>query len=254
MKATNFIKPLEYSITADGERWRQGDKIKGTLKIKNHSSDMIELAYLKLSLTVGNFKKIKAKDLKAWEPLSQVVLSDKLSISALEEKEFNWDFQLLEDCQITEKDKSIYLTYFTSEDLWPTGQLELVIDLKLIMLQFLEIFESFLRFKVAQTKFSKGVIEVKLNPPKSRELSHVESLVLRMKELNKELVVEYIFNVHAFEMVAGNMIAQKKVKQFIQNLNSKQYYTYGDSPNHEFIRTSIESVVAEVVPKIFQTK
>jgi hypothetical protein len=117
------------------------------------------------------------------------------------------------------------------------------------MLQFLEIIESFLRFKVVQRKFSKGMVEIKLNPPNSKELSHLESLVIRMKEVDKTLDLEYIFTTHAFEMVAGNMIAQKKTTKIDQTLTSKQYYIYGDSPNHDFIKTTISSVINKATPK-----
>jgi hypothetical protein len=243
MKSTIFSKPLEYSLITDGEKWRQGDKIKGVLKIKNHSPDNVELPFVKISLAVGNFKKIKAKDKKAWDPISCTSLGEKIVIGASEEKEFSWDFQIPEDCQITEKDKTVFLTFFSTDELWPIGQLVLVIDPKLAMMQFLEIFENFLRFKIGQRKFSKGMVEIKLTPPNSKELSHVESLVLRMKEVDKVIDLEYIFTSHAFEMVAGNMIAQKKTTQVDQQLTSKQLYIYGDSLNHDFIKASIGEVI-----------
>lgn len=249
MKGTIFLKPLEYNIIADGESWRQGDKIKGSLKIKNHCTDKIELPFLKISLVVGHFKKIKTKDKKAWEILSEIMLGEKFSMGSLEEKEFFWSFELPEDCQITDKDRSVYLTFKDQDEIWPTGQLELVVNPKIVIKQFLEILENFLRFKTVQTKFSKGMVEIKMNPPTSKELSHVESLVLRMKEVDKTLDLEYIFNLHVFEIVAGNMMAQKKIKQVDQKLTSKQYHLYGDSLNQDFIISSISSVIKEATPR-----
>lgn len=249
MKGTIFLKSLEYNIIADGERWHQGDKIKGVLKIRNHSADSIELPLLKISLAVGNFKKIKSKDKKAWESLAEISLAEKCFINASDEKEFPWSFQLPEDCQITDKSGSVYLTFTDQDEAWPAGQLEIVVDPKMVMLQFLEILQNFLRFKTVQTKFSKGMVEVKLNPPNSRELSHVESLVLRMREVDKTLDLEYVFNMHVFETVAGNVIAQKKVKQVDQKLSSKQYYSYGDFPNQDFIIKTINDVIKEATPR-----
>lgn len=254
MKGTIFVKPLEYNIFADGERWHQGDKIKGSIRIKNHSAEKIELPFLKVALAVGNFKKIKSKDKRAWEHLVGTSLGEKISIDALEEKEFSWNFELTEVSPITDKNGSVYLTFFCYDDTWPTGQLELIIDPKLVMLQFLEVLENFLKFKMVQTKFSKGMVEMKLNPPSSRELSHVESLVLRMKEVDKTLDLEYHFTMQVLETVAGTMVAQKKNKQVDQKLTSKEYYIYGDSPNHEFIKTAISTVIKEATPRIFQSK
>lgn len=251
MKGTIFVKPLEYNITADGEKWLQGDKVKGLLTIKNHSNETISLDILQVSLALGNYKKVKARDKKAWENLHSKILAEKFVISSQEEKDFTWDFILAEDCPITDKNGSIYLLLNDKVDSDPIVQLELRIQPKLVMLQFLEILQTFLRFKVVQTKFSKGMVEVKLNPPSSRELSHIESLVLRMKEVNKTLDLEYNFNMQVFETVAGNMIVQKKTKQIEQKLTSKQYYVYGDSPNHEFIKSSVEAVIKEATPRIF---
>ncbi|MDO9183283.1 MAG: hypothetical protein Q7U04_12795 [Bacteriovorax sp.] len=251
MKGTIFLKPLEYSIIANGERWRQGDKINGCLRIKNHGSDNIELNVLTFSLALGYFKKIKIKDKKAWEVLAEINLGEKIVIEALEEKEFVWDFVLPEDCQITEKDKSLFLVFKTNEELWATGQLELVIEPKLVINQLLEIFQNFLRFKILQTKFSKGMVEIKLNPPSSRELSHVESFILRVKEVDNILDLEYTFNMLVFETVAGNVMTQKKIKQVQQQLTSKQYYVYGNTLNQDFLIETFSAVIKEATPKFY---
>jgi sporulation-control protein spo0M len=253
MKGTIFVKPLEYNIIAEGEKWRQGDKIKGQISIKNHSAETINLDLVNVSLALGNYKKVKAKDKKAFGSIDKKVLAEKLSIEASGDKEFTWEFTLDEDCPITDKNGSIYLLFNNNnnDDSYPLGQLELGISPKIVMTQFLEILVTFLRFKIVQTKFSKGMVEVKLNPPSSRELSHVESLVLRMREVNKTLDLEYCFNMQVFETVAGNMIVQKKTKEFTQQLTSKQYYVYGDSPNHEFIKSSVEAIIKEATPRIF---
>lgn len=249
MKGIIFLKPLEYTIIANGERWRQGDVVSGLLKIKNYSTDSVELPLVIISLSVGNFKKIKVKDKKAWESLAEITLGEKITIGALEEKELSWHFQLPEDCSITDKSGSVYLIFFDHHGSAPAGQLELVIDPKLVITQFLEIFQNFLRFKVVQTKFSKGMVEIKLTPPSSKEMNHVESLILRMKEVSKTLELDYTFNLHAFEMIAGNLMAQKKIKQVNQKLTAKEYTIYGDSLDHEFIKNSISSVIKEATPK-----
>ncbi|MBC7538006.1 MAG: hypothetical protein H7281_04245 [Bacteriovorax sp.] len=254
MKGTIILKPLEYNIFADGEKWRQGDMIKGSLKIKNHSMDNIELPALKISLAVGNFKKIKSKDKKAWESLAEIAFGEKISVAPSEEKEFTWEFKLPEDCQITENDKSIFLTYKDHDDTWPTGLLELVVDPKIVIIQFLEILDNYLRFKVGTPKFSKGLVEIKCKPPTSKEMSHVDSLILRMKEVDKTLDIQYIFNLHVFEMVAGNIMAQKKITQVDQQLTSKQYYIYGNSLNHDFLISSISTVIKEATPRFFLPK
>lgn len=256
MKGTNFLKPLEYNIIAEGEKWRQGDVILGILKIKNHGAEIIELPILKITLALGNFKKVKTKIIDKtknfFETINESVLKEKIIIQPNEELEFAWEFKIPEDCPITDKSGSAFLTYQTStEEAAPTGQLELVVEPKIIINQFLEIFKNYLRFKIGPMKSSKGMVEIKLGPPSSRELKHVESLVLRIKEVEKTLYLDYTFSLHMFETVGGNLIAQKKVKQIEQKFQAKQYYEHGDYLNQDFLIASINEAIKEITPKFF---
>lgn len=250
MKSTIFLKPLEYNIIAEGQKWRQGDKLHGSFKIKNHGEQKIELSGLDLSLAVGNFKKIKSKDQKAWAGLEKKDIGKNISLHPAEEKEFAWDFLLPEDCAVTDNNGSLFLTFVTPDEAWPLGQLELVIEPKLVMFQFLEIMENFFRFKVGAKKFSKNMVEIKLTPPKSRELGHIEGLVLRMKEKDGVLDLEYIFTMHVLETVGTNVSTQKKVKQIDQQLKAKSYSLSKEYLDQDFVMKSINDVLKEVMPKL----
>lgn len=250
MKGTIFLKPLEFNIEAVGEKWRQGDKIKGTLKIKNHSDEKIELPQLAVALSEGAYKKIKEKDNKAWKVLTKNTLAENLVLNGPQEMEYSFEFALPEDCLITDKGGSLYLAFFDKEDSWPAGHIELVVEPKQVFSQILEIFENFLRFKVAQIKSNKGMVEVKLNPPSSREFSTVDSLVLSMSEIDKKLTLDYLFNVRTLDMTSGTMQTQKKTKKVVQEFESKQYLVYGQSLNQDFILASLTSAVNDVKPKM----
>lgn len=248
MKGTIFSKPLEYNIEAVGEKWRQGDKIKGTLKVKNHGAENIELSALKVALSEGTYKKIKAKDAKGWKNLFETKLEEKFTLAAQEEKSYSFEYTLPENCLITDKNASLYLAFFDNDKM-PSGHIELVIEPKLVIAQVLEAIQSFLRFKVAQIKYTKGMVEVKLTPPSSsRELSTIDSLVLCLAEVEKNLTLSYEFNMRVLDMAGGAMQAQKKTRDFQQKFTSKQYLQY-DSLNQDFILQSINSVLNEVKPK-----
>jgi sporulation-control protein spo0M len=249
MKSTIFFKSLEYNLEASGEKWRQGEKIKGSLKVKNHGTEGTELPFIKVSLCEGQYKKIKAKDSKGWKKISESSLADKINLNPNEEKTFSFEFTLPEDALITDKNGSLYLAFFDSAEPLPTGHIELVIEPKIVITQILDILQSFLRFKVAQTKYTKGMIEVKLSPPSSREMSTIDSLVLCLAEVDKNLTLHYEFTIKVLDMTGGNMSAQKKTKEMEQKFNSKQYLFYGDSINQDFIIESINNVLNEVKPK-----
>ena len=44
MKGTFFNQPLEWNIQTDRESWGQGESIKGTLRLKNHGQEPVDLA------------------------------------------------------------------------------------------------------------------------------------------------------------------------------------------------------------------
>lgn len=250
MKGTVFLKPLEYSIEAVGEKWHQGDKLKGSLKIKNHSSEKIELPVLKVALCEGNYKKIKAKDAKGWNAISENLLSEALTINPSEEKDYTFEFKLSENCSITDKNGSLYLAFFDKDEKIPAGHIELVIEPKVVIQQILQILESFLRFKVKEIKNAKNMIEVKLVPPTSRELSNLDGLLLSISEVEKNLSLKYFFNLRVLNVSGTTMQSEKATKEMEQNFNSKQYLIYGDSINQDFIIASVQEILNSVKTKM----
>ena len=52
MKGTFFQKPLELNLLVEGETWRQGDPITGSLTIKNHGSTEFALSELRMQVAL----------------------------------------------------------------------------------------------------------------------------------------------------------------------------------------------------------
>lgn len=249
MKGTVILKPLEYSIEAIGEKWHQGDKLKGVLKIKNHSSEKIELPLLKVAICEGLYKKIKAKDAKGWNTIAENILSEGMTINPAEEKEYTFEFKLNENCSVTDKNGSLYLAFFDKDEKIPAGHIELVIEPKVVIQQILQILESFLRFKVKEIKNVKGMVEVKLVPPTSRELSNVDGLLLSLSEVEKNLTLKYFFNLRVLNLAGTTMQSEKTTKEMEQKFNSKQYLIY-DSINQDFITASVQEILNGVKTKM----
>lgn len=248
MKGTIFLKPLEFVIEATGEKWHQGDKLKGSLTIKNHSAEKIELPILKVALAEGNYKKIKARDLKGWTKLAEHILEEKISLGPNEEKGHSFDFKLPETSSITDKNGSLYLAFFDKEDPNPAGHIELVVEPKIVIQQILSIFENFMRFKVKEIKSGKRSLEVKLIPPTSRELSNLDGLVLNILEAEKTLTLNYNFSLRAIDLMSPTMQVEKKTKEIEQKFTAKEYMMY-DSVNQDFIIKSLQTVIDSVKTK-----
>lgn len=249
MKTIIIKNPIEFNLEAKGEKWRQGDKLTGLLTIKNNGASKVEIPFLKLALLVGIYKKVKVKDPKAFELFQELPQEKNFVISANESKEFPFEFILPLDCRITDKDGSVYLALIDKDDVVPMGNMELSILPRLMITQFLEIMDNFIRFKIGALKFNKGMIEVKLTPPTSKDFSQVEGLLLKMKEVEKNLIVEYHFTNKKIEMNGSSMSTTKVAQKFDQTITFKEFYIYGDSVNQDGIIKLINSILDEVKPK-----
>lgn len=249
MKTIIIKNPIEFNFEAKGEKWRQGEKLSGVVLVKNNGAEKVEIPFLKVMLLSGIYKKVKVKDPKAFEPFMDIVLSKNIAINGNEVKEFPFEFMLPHDCRITDKDGSVYLALLDNDESVQTGNMELNILPKIMLTQFLEIMDNFIRFKIGPLKSNKGMIEVKLTPPTSKDFSQVEGLVLKLKEVDKNLVVEYHFTNKKIEMNGSSMTTSKVALKFDQTISFKEFYIYGDSVNQDGIIVLINSILNEVKPK-----
>ena len=250
MKALVFLNSLEYTLEAFGEKWHQGDSLKGSLKIKNNSSEKVEIDNLKVALCQGLYKKIKIKDPKGLNIVSEKNLSETRIINPMEECVYPFEFKLSENCSISDKSGSLHLAFFDKDEKVPSGHIELFIEPKVVIQQILQILENFLRFKVKEIKYNNELIEVKLIPPNSRELSNVDKLQLSISEIEKNLTLKYFFNLRVLNISGATMQSEKTTKEIQQNFNSKEYMIYGDSINQDFIIAAFQEVLNVVKTKL----
>ena len=252
MIGTKFLAPLEFKIATDKEIYLQGEPIKGDFIIKNHGSSPLTLSSLKVSLENGIFKKINQKENKGFDPVDVFKVKESISLEAGEQKSLKWNFLLKADCATTDTQQSLYIVYGNSQNPFECGQLQLTVEMAPILKFFLEVFVDFHRFQIKQTKFSKDLmVEIKLCPPKSREMISVESLVLKMKKDKDNLMVNYHFLVKKLESVSTTEAkVQSKNMIYDQILSKNDYEEYG-SFSHEKVKKQIGLILKEVIPKFF---
>ena len=203
MKGTTFAKPLEYTFITQGEEWKQGEIIKGVLHIRNHGQAPVTIEKIRTMLAHASFRKVHAQDPRAWTKVEELVLASQLQIPPGQSQEFSWQFQLSNDCPITDKNASLYLLYGSSNDAWPAGSLQLTVDLRPMLFEFVKIFQDFYRFQIKEKKYRMGMVEIKLLPPKSRECANIEVAHCLLRLMEDTLEVNYIFSVQELEISGG---------------------------------------------------
>ena len=249
MKGTFFQKPLEYNIEVLGESWNQGGKVSGTLIVRNHGSDEIELNGKGVSLCLTDAKKFKAKDPAAISPMATQEYSENQTLPGGGEASLDFEFPLDKDCPITENTSSLYVNCGEFEDPFNGGHLQLNIKPINVINNYIEIFENFFKFQVKTMKNKKGFIDIKMVAPDSKELGAVEQLNLNVAMKEDDLNIKYIFKLKKLAYDAGNVAAKSEKKEFKQTLTKKQHTSFGDSPNQDGIQKSINEILDQIKSK-----
>lgn len=243
MKATTFVKPLELILETDKESYKQGELIRGSLTIKNHSAQEVS-PLLEVKLAYGNFKRVEKKDPKAFEIISssEIFKDEPIAPNGQLKKSFN--FKLSDIAPITDKDNSLFLHY-------GQAHVELVVEMSELISMFLQTFSNFFRFKIVGTKFKKGKVEVKLDPPNSREMSTIESLVCLLAHNGKSFDIDYQFIVRTLENAQVGASVAKTQRDFSQKLTPKEYEFGPGAYNQNGLKKAIEEILPQALPKLF---
>jgi hypothetical protein len=238
MKGTIFQKPLEFKISIEGETWKQGDSIQGTISVKNHGSGDLDFSQLQVHLAQGVIRKVHSKAPDAFKIIAS---------SPLTAEETPWSFQTDRNCPITDTTGSLYLLYGHGADTTQLGQLQLNFTPYWIIEEFLNVLKTDFRFVVKTQKFSKGKIETKLAPPTAKSFATLEYLFVNFHFEGDTLEVGYVFQTKKLEATAASIDTSKLKKETSQVFESHEYLTPSGRINHLTFETAISEAMKEVL-------
>jgi hypothetical protein len=237
---------LEFNLTIEGESWRQGDAIAGSLLVKNHGSEELDASEIRVVLAQGAITKVRKKDADAFTALSALSMSPQ-KVAPGKQASFDWKFETERNCTVTEKSSSLFILYGKGEALESLGQIQLVIQPYFVIEEYLKSLQTQFHFVLKSFKSNKGWLECKMSPPSSRHFASVEQLLLSFRFEADSLMVHYRFDVKKLEALAATTTLSKQKREFEQNLNSTQYLRNGRF-NFEFIEASIRDVMGQLNP------
>ena len=237
MKGTSFQKPFEFNLLVDGETWRQGDVITGSLIGKNHADPAAALNGVQVVLAYGDLNQVRKKDPEAFEVISSVPVSSSGQ---------TWKFQLDRNSPTTDKGGSLFLVYGLGETYSQMGQLQLAVQPYTLIEDFLEILKIQFRFVFKNQKFNKGFVETKLSPPASKSYATVEQLLLSCRFEGESFEVRYSFAIQKVEAISGSAFDLKKLKRdFKKSYTPIQYKLLNGRINHEQMEAEIRRVLVD---------
>lgn len=248
MRGTFFQKPFEYSFEIQGEKWKQGETIQGVCTLKNHGAEDISLDHYVLGIAFADHKKVKAKDTKAFQLISQKSIKGQ-TVKQAGIETIDFSLVLKENDPISENTKGMYFICGPSENIFEGGLLEIPVAPIQLISEFLEIFKRFYRFELKTLKNKKGFIEAKLLPPGSKDLGAVEQLMLLLKLEDEILKLNYQFKVKKLSYDAGDVKAASSKISIESQLNKDQYSSFGGALSQEGIQKSISEVLDQIKRK-----
>jgi hypothetical protein len=189
-------------------------------------------------LAEGTDKKVKAKS-----PDAFVVIAEQ----DLQNAPFEWSFTLPLDSRISDKNGALYLLYGHGQNIEKLGQLRLNILPHSHLKDLIDLLCSHFRFALKTISASKkGMIEIKLDPPSSKEWSMLEQLVIQGKITESELECKFQFHRNEVDATKGGLASKSVKREIDREWKIKMIiHDFNQRLNKEVMTSEMDQVIAE---------
>jgi hypothetical protein len=245
MKGTFFSKPLEWNIETQGESWQQGGELKGSVRLKNHGAEKIELSDCGVGLAHADIKKVHTRADGALKPEDKKPFSESV-INPGEELSMEFSFTVGVNAPVTDKKGSYYLTFGKN---FIEGQLQVKVEPNVLFTKVIGLLDTFHRFKLKEYKAVKKGVEYKLLPPTSRDMANIESLLLTFSMDQAILKLKFDFQVKKLDTSSVTTKVNKESLSLVKELSEKEYSLGRDMINQDQLLKNIEAVLSDVKMK-----
>jgi hypothetical protein len=242
MKGTFFSKPLEWNIETVGESWQQGEVVKGTLKVTNHGSEAQNLEGAAIELAHADIKKVQTKVPDLFKHAIRFPLN-LTSLEAGKTHEMNFEMKLPDNCPVTDKKASFYLSYGNGAS---TSSLQLSVQPLALFGKLVGLLDTFMRFKLKEFKGSKVGVEYKLIPPSSRDMANLDTAVVTFSMKEQTLLISFEFAVKKLDTSGVTNKIDKSKVTIQRELSPKEYSLGRDMINQDQLLKVFESIISEV--------
>lgn len=245
MKGTFFNKPLEWNIETVGESWRQGDELKGSLRLKNHGLEKLALKDAGVGLALAEIKKVQSRTEGALKLSERISFQDKELLPG-SEITLPFTFSLGANAAITDKKSSFYLCYGNG---FVEAQLQVKVEPKELFQKVSGLLDTFHRFKLKEYKAAKKGVEFKFIPPTSREMANIDSLQLTFFMEGENLGMKFEFQVKKLDTSSVTTKLNKESLTLERVLTEKDYSLGRGMINQDKLLKTLEEVIGEVKMK-----
>jgi hypothetical protein len=254
MKGQIFDVDKSITLTVDGEKWNQGEIIKGNIEITNTSTHNIDIQSTKIQLCYGDFKKVQQKSKNAFQIVSTVDINLNQQLKPKSSLKGLFEFETGLNAFITDKKGSLFILYYPKmvNDSLEFAHLQLIIQPHFILDEFSKILEMFFRFKLKEVKNSSGGTIYNYLAPSSKEFSNLDSfdLVFKFHE-DKSISIETLAALKKIEVSSSVNKLKKYKKEFTHVLTPKEYFLAPGIMNQDRIIQFLNEILNQIKMNIF---
>ncbi len=246
MRSIFIQPPLELRLEVPGDSFMQGQEVPCTFSVKNHGSSPVLLERPTLLLSLGQFKKVKAKDQNAFETLTVGEVERGSEVPAGGELSFRHRFTLDRNSPITDKSVSPFILFGVSSDPATLGQLLLTVAPHPEIRSVFDSLTTVFSFVNKGETWKAGETIAKLKAPDAKRFSMLEELNLSCKFDGDALLLTYSFTVKKFENVMVK-VAVKRGKAEVSQRWERSDYIFGDGfVRQEFVEKMVDQALSVV--------
>ncbi|HTL13268.1 MAG TPA: hypothetical protein VL588_12310 [Bdellovibrionota bacterium] len=253
MKGTFFQKTLEFRLAVDGESWRQGTAVVGTLQVRNHGPEPIPASDLRVTLAHGTDRKVKAKAADAFKTVGQFKPeSGSLVAPGALSEGLGWKFTLEANAPVTDRAGSLYLLYGRGDDLAAHGHLQLKVVPQHPVEDLIEVMTTTFHFAVKHILAGKkGEVEVKFTPPDGKTYGFVEQLELSLIDQAGDIAAEFDFLIKQIDATQPGL-GFKKVSRKLERVFARSEMVHGF--NGRLNKDAAEAALRGVLDELQKSK
>lgn len=261
MKGTFFHQSLEFRLHAEGESWRQGETLRGTIQVKNHAHTPVS-TIPSVFIAFGQDKKVKAKASDAFQSVTSVLSETSALAPGAQTETIAWSYVIPLDARITDKNGGLYVLYGAGDPPAPLGQLAL----KILPTQHIEdlssVLETNFRFVKKQIAAGSGNdsdwVEIKYSPPEGRGFNGVDQLVASFKTheiqdtkdqppVGERIDAHFSFTTNEVDGKSVGLKIKKGKKSFERTLPfAVLLHSFNQRVNKEVVEREFQSVLDEL--------
>jgi hypothetical protein len=249
MRGIKIINQLQYELEVKLESFAQGDTIAANIMVKKNGVNPI--GKFSVSLALGSLKKVREDETAAFE----IIETKNFEQTDKAEIVHDFEFNLKENCPITDNQHSLYIIYGESDGEKLTmnagsfGHLQLSVHPHQLHKEILTVWELFFRFKMKSQKAKKKAVEYKLIPPPGKTYPGLEGVTLFLEKVGDKIVQKVGCQIKKIDYsgvsAEDKLKMKKEEKSFTQEFSPSEYLIYGKAFNQEKIKGLIEAALKE---------